>query len=397
LSGRLIDQESRYGAPNDPPLEAIFTRADGVYLWDLDGNRYLDFLSAQATVNQGHNHTRIAAAMVEQCLRLCLTSRDCRNDRLPPLLEKLCSLTGFDRALLLSSGSEAVDAALKAARRWGQEVKGIRPGRAEVLAFNGNYHGHTTSLLGCGDGPGQAGFGPFAPGFRVLPYGDLAALDAAMGPGTCAVLVEPVQGEAGVVLPPRGFLRGLRELCDRHRVLLIADEVQSGMGRTGRLLAFEHEGIRPDGAAVGKALSGGFYPVSAFLASEELMAMVSPGDQGGTFGGNPLACAVASAALDVLVEERLIDHAAELGAYLQERLRSLDSPRIRGVRGLGLWAGIELQAAPGEARELCAALRREGLLCRETHGRTLHLAPPLVITREQLDWGLGRLSAVLAG
>jgi len=396
LPSRLIDQENRFGADQDHPGDLVCTRADGAYVWDVQGRRYMDLIAGCGAVAQGHNHTRIAAAMVEQCLRLCLNSRTCRNDRLPPLLDRLCTLTGFPRALLLSTGSEAVEAAVKAVRRWGYRAKGIAPGRAEIIVFTGNVHGLTTTLAGLSDWPERTeDFGPFTPGFRIVPYGDLAAARAAVGPGTCAILVEPVQGGAGVVVPPKGFLRGLREVCDSHRLLLIADEIQCGLGRTGKLFAFEHEGIRPDGVALGNALSGGFYPVSALLGSQDLMAGFTPGAHASTYGGNPLACAVASAALDVLADEKLIDRSAELGAYLLEQLRAMESPLVREIRGLGLWAGIELHPEAGPPAGICAALLQEGLLCKETRGQTLRLSPPLVITREQLDWALGKLKLVL--
>jgi ornithine--oxo-acid transaminase len=398
LPSRLIDQEARYGADNYQPFDVVLTRADGPYVWDVQGSRYMDFLAGYGAVSQGHNHTRIAAAMVEQCLRLCLTSRSFRNDRLPPLLEKLCTLTGFARALLMNSGAEAVETAIKAVRRWGYQHKGISPDRAEIIAFSGNFHGRTTTLVGFSDSPESTqGFGPFTPGFRVVPYGSLAAVKAATGPNTCGILVEPVQGEAGVVVPPKGFLRGLREWCDSQRIMLIADEVQSGLGRTGKLFAFEHEGIRPDGITIGKALSGGFYPVSALLGSQELMGGFTPGSHGSTFGGNPLACAVASAALDVLVDEKLVDRSAELGAYLLEQLRAMDRSRVKEIRGIGLWAGIELRPEAGGARRICEALRQEGLLCKDSHDHTIRLSPPLIITREQLDWALGKLKLVLEG
>jgi len=396
LPSRFIDQETRYGANLYDPCEVVLARADGAYVWDVQGNRYLDLLAGGGAVNQGHNHTRIAAAMVEQCLRQGLATRAFRHDRLPPLLEKLCSLTGFDRALLMTSGAEAVETAVKAARKWGYQVKGIPAGKAEIIVFSGNDHGSTTTLSGCSDRPARSqGFGPPTPGFRLVPYGDLAAVKAAAGPATCAVLVEPMQGEAGVVLPPKGFLRGLRDLCDSRRILLIADEIHCGLGRTGKLFAFEHEGIRPDGATLGKALSGGFYPVSAFMATDGLMGVFTPGTHASTYGGNPLACAVASAALDVLVDEKLVDRSAELGAYLLERLRALESQRVREIRGIGLWAGIQLRPGAGDAREVCAALRQEGLLCGESGGQCIRLSPPLVITRDQLDWALGKLKTVL--
>lgn len=389
LSSRLIDQETRYGADIGHPHELVCTRADGPYVWDVRGGRFMDCLAGDGAVAQGHNHTRIAAAMVEQCLRLCLPSRTLRNDRLPPLLEKLCALTGFAQALLLDSGADAVESAILAVRRWGFQHKGIPPGRAEIIAFSGNFHGRTSTLAGLGDGAGGA------PGFRIVPYGNLTAVRAALGPETCGILLEPIQGEAGVLVPPKGFLRGLRDLCDGRRIMLVADEIQSGLGRTGKLFAFEHEGIRPDAAAIGNGLSGGFYPVSALLGTQELMGVLTPGSHGSTFGGNPLACAVASAALDVLVDEKLVDRSAELGAYLQEQLRAMESSRVKEIRGLGLWAGIELRPGAGRARTLCAALLQEGLICGESGERTLRLSPPLALTREQLDWALARLKLVL--
>lgn len=392
----LINLEARYGAHNYHPLDVVVERGQGVYLWDVEGKRYMDFLSAYSAVNQGHNHPRIAQALVEQASRLALTSRAYRNDRFPPLLEKLCTLTGFDMALLMNSGAEAVETAIKAARKWGYDLKGIRYPDAEIVTFQGNFHGRTTTIVGFSSDPDSTScFGPFTPGFRSVPYGDLQAARAAVGPRTCAVLVEPVQGEAGVIIPPRGFLRGLRELCDEAGVLLILDEIQSGLGRTGRMFAFEQEGIRPDGVTIGKALSGGFYPVSAFLARAEVMDVFTPGIHGSTYGGNPLACAVASAALDVIVEERLPERAAELGRHLSQRLGALRSPYVRATRSIGLWAGIDLYASAGGARQYCLALRDRGILCKDTHEHTIRLAPPLVITREELDWALDQFEDVL--
>ena len=394
----LIALENRYGAHNYHPLDVVVERGEGVYLWDVDGKRYMDFLSAYSAVNQGHNHPRIAEALIAQARRLALTSRAFRNDRFPPLLEKLCTLTGFDMALLMNSGAEAVETAIKAVRKWGYDRKGIAYPEAEIVTFEGNFHGRTTTIVGFSTDPDSTNrFGPFTPGFVTVPYGDLEAARAAIGPKTCAVLVEPIQGEAGVLIPPPGFLKGLRKLCDEAGVLLILDEIQSGLGRTGRLFAFEHEGIRPDGVTIGKALSGGFYPVSAFLASKEVMDVFTPGIHGSTFGGNPLACAVASAALDVLVEERLVENAATLGRHLAERLGQLRSPKVKAVRCLGLWAGIDLHESAGGARKYCLALKDRGMLCKDTHTHTIRLAPPLVITKDQLDWAVDQLQAVLAG
>ena len=392
----LIDQENKYGAHNYHPLDVVAERGEGVYLWDVEGKRYMDFLAAYSAVNQGHNHPRIAEAMIAQATRLALTSRAFRNDRFPPLLEKLCKLTGFDKALLMNSGAEAVETAIKAARKWGYDVKGIPYPEAEIVVAEGNFHGRTTTIVGFSTDPDSTSkFGPFTPGFKIVTYGELSAVEAAINERTCAVFVEPIQGEGGVVIPPKGYLKGLRELCDRKGVLLILDEIQSGLGRTGKLFAFEHEGIRPDGTTIGKALSGGFYPVSAFLASDAVMNVFTPGIHGSTYGGNPMACAIASAALDVLVDEKLVEHAAELGVHLAARLAALSSAKVKETRCLGLWAGIELREDAGGARKYCYALKDRGLLCKDTHTHTIRLAPPLVITREQLDWAVDQIEAVL--
>ena len=393
----LIETENKYGAHNYHPLDVVVERGEGVYLWDVEGKRYMDFLAAYSAVNQGHNHPRIAEALIAQARRLALTSRAFRNDKFPPLLEKLCKLTGFDRALLMNSGAEAVETALKGVRKWGYDVKKIPQGQAEIIVFEGNFHGRTTTIVGFSTDPDSTtGFGPFTPGFRIVKYGDLEAVRAAITPNTCAILVEPIQGEGGVVIPPPGYLKGLRQLADQNRVLLILDEIQSGLGRTGKLFAFEHEGIRPDGVTIGKALSGGFYPVSAFLAKNEVMDVFTPGIHGSTYGGNPLACAIASAALDVLVDEKLVEHTAELGQHLEQRLAGLRSPLVKETRCLGLWAGVELVPSAGGARPYCYKLKDRGLLCKDTHTHTIRLAPPLVITKEQLDWAVDQIEAVLA-
>jgi ornithine--oxo-acid transaminase len=392
----LIETETRYGSHNYHPLDVVCERGEGVFLWDVEGKRYMDFLASYSAVNQGHNHPRIAQALVAQAGKLALTSRAFRNDRLPGFLEKLCKLTGFDKALPMNSGAEAVETAIKASRKWGYDVKGIPYPDAEIVVAEGNFHGRTTTIVGFSTDPdSQSRFGPFTPGFRVVRYGEVEAIRAAVTPRTCAVLVEPIQGEGGVVIPPKGYLRGIREICDRNRVLMILDEIQSGLGRTGKLFAFEHEGIRPDGVTMGKALSGGFYPVSAFLARAEVMDVFTPGIHGSTFGGNPLACAVGVAALDVLIEEKLIEHAAELGPHLDARLKAIRSPLVKETRCLGLWAGVELVPEAGGARKYCYALKDRGLLCKDTHTNTIRLAPPLVITREQLDWAVDQIEAVL--
>jgi ornithine--oxo-acid transaminase len=395
-SARFIDQEDEYGAHNYHPLDVVCTKGEGVHLTDVDGKRYMDFLAAYSAVNQGHNHPRIAEAMIAQIRTLALTSRAFRNDRFPPLLEKLCRLTGFEKALLMNSGAEAVETAIKATRKWAYDVKGVEYPKAEIIVAEGNFHGRTTTIVGFSTDPdSQSRFGPFTPGFKVVPYGDLQAVADAITPNTAAIFMEPIQGEAGVLIPPAGFLKGLRDLADRNHCLLVLDEIQSGFGRTGKLFAFEHEGIRPDGITVGKALSGGFYPVSAFLSTREVMDVFTPGIHGSTYGGNPLACAAASAALDVLVDEQLVERSAELGAHFQARLEGMRSPKIQAIRCRGLWAGIDLTEAAGPAKAYCYALKERGLLCKDTHVRTLRLAPPLIITREQLDWAVDQLQAVL--
>ncbi len=388
--------ESAYGARNYKPLDVVLTRGEGVWVWDVDGRRYLDCLSAYSAVNQGHCHPRILEAMVAQAGRLTLTSRAFRNDQLGPFYEELCALTGSHRALPMNSGAEAVESALKVARKWGYEVKGVPADRAEVIVAEGNFHGRTLAIVGFSTDEGsRRNFGPFAPGFRVVPYGDADALAAAITPHTVAVLLEPIQGEAGVIVPPAGYLRRARELCTRHNVLFVLDEIQTGLGRTGRLLAEEHEGVEADLTLVGKALSGGFYPVSAVLSNAEAMDVLRPGEHGSTFGGNPLACAVARASLRVLVEEGMVENAERVGARLREGLWALGRGLVDDVRGRGLLIGVELDAAAGGARPYCEALRARGVLCKETHEHTIRVAPPLVLTDDQCDWALEQFAAVL--
>ena len=393
----LIARETQYGAHNYHPLDVVCTRGEGVFLTDVDGKRYMDFLAAYSAVNQGHNHPKIGEAMIAQIKTLALTSRAFRNDQFPPLLEKLCRLTGFEKALLMNSGAEAVETALKAMRKWGYDKKGIEYGKAEIIVAEGNFHGRTTTIVGFSTDPDSTSrFGPFTPGFVIVPYGDLEAVRRAITPNTCAIFMEPIQGEGGVVIPPKGFLQGLRKLADESNSLLVLDEIQSGLGRTGKLFAFEHEGIRPDGITIGKALSGGYYPVSAFLANDAVMDVFTPGIHGSTYGGNPLACAVASAALDVLVDEQLVERAAELGLHLEQRLRSMKTDKVQEVRCIGLWAGVQLHPEAGGARKYCYALKDRGMLCKDTHVDTIRLAPPLVITQEQIDWAVDQLEAVLS-
>lgn len=393
-----IELENRYGAHNYKPLDVVIARGRGVWVWDVEGRQYMDFLSAYSAVNQGHCHPRILRALVEQAGRITLTSRAFRNDQLPLLEKELCELTGYDMVLLMNSGAEAVETAIKAVRKWGYQVKGVPAGQAEIITCAGNFHGRTTTIVGFSTEPQyREGFGPFTPGFVTIPYGDAAALERAITANTVAFLVEPIQGEGGVVVPPEGYLRQVREICSRHNVLFVADEIQAGLGRTGKLFCCDWEGVRPDVMVIGKALSGGFYPVSATLASREILGVFRPGDHGSTFGGNPLGCAVAREALKVLVEEGLIERSAELGQYFKGRLERLESEHIQEVRGRGLLIGVELKRAAGGARCFCEALKEQGLLCKETHENVIRFAPPLVVTKEELDWALERIEPVLTG
>jgi len=388
-----IELENLYGAHNYNPLDVVIERAEGVWVYDVDGRRYLDCLAAYSAVNQGHCHPKILRTLKEQAEKVTLTSRAFRNEQLPLLYQDLHQLTGFEMALPMNSGAEAVETALKAARKWGYKVKGIARENAEIIVCANNFHGRTISVISfSSDDQYREGFGPFTPGFNVIPFGDAQALRRAITPNTCAFLVEPIQGEAGIVIPPAGFLKQAAEICRQNRVLLMTDEIQSGLGRTGKLFAYMHEGITPDVLIVGKALAGGFYPVSAVLASREVLGVFEPGDHGSTFGGNPLACAVARTALKVLIEEKLVERSAELGAYFLGLLRTLTSPNLKEVRGIGLWIGIELR---GPARPYCEALKEEGILCKETHERVIRIAPPLVITREEIDWAFQRIEGVI--
>jgi ornithine--oxo-acid transaminase len=391
-----ITLETQYNAKNYKPLDVVLERGEGIWVWDVDGNRYLDFLSAYSAVNQGHAHPRILKAMIDQASRLPLTSRAFRNNQLPLLAQQLCELTGYEKMLPMNSGAEAVETALKMARKWGYKVKGVADGCAQIIVCSGNFHGRTTTIVGFSDEPQyQDGFGPFTPGFVIVPYGDITALEAAITPHTVAFLLEPIQGEGGVIIPPEGYLKKARELCTRHNVLLITDEIQTGLGRTGKLFASEWEDVRPDAITIGKALSGGFYPVSAVLADKDLISVFNPGDHGSTFGGSPLAAAVARAALSVIVDENLIENACVQGDYLMGRLARIESPHIKEVRGRGLLIGVELHASAGGARRFCEALKEEGLLCKETHDNVIRFAPPLVINREDIDWAYDKIEKVL--
>jgi ornithine--oxo-acid transaminase len=389
----LIALEDRYGAHNYHPLDVVVERAAGAWVYDTEGRRYLDLLAAYSAVNQGHCHPAIFQAMCRQAEKVTLTSRAFRNNQLPLLYRDLHALTGFDMALPMNSGAEAVETALKAARKWATVVKGVPEGHAEIIVAANNFHGRTIAIVGfSSDDQYRSGFGPFPSGFRTVPFGDIAALRAAITPNTAAFLVEPIQGEGGIIVPPAGYLAAAAALCREHNVLLLCDEIQSGLGRTGKLFAYMHDNITPDVVIIGKALSGGYYPISAVLSSREVLGVFSPGDHGSTFGGNPLACAIARAALNVIVDEDLCARSAELGEYALHFLRTLRSPHIKEIRGKGLWIGIELNSS---ARPFCEALKARGVLCKETHEHVIRLAPPLVISRADLTWGLEQLRAVL--
>lgn len=393
-----IELEERYSARNYHPLPVVLVRGEGVYLWDDKGNRYMDMMSAYSAVSHGHRHPRLVDALKSQVDKLAVTSRAFHSDKLGPFLKRACELTGMARALPMNTGAEAVETALKAARKWAHKVKGVPEGKAEIIVCDGNFHGRTISIISfSAEHQYKDGFGPFPPGFKGIKYGDPGALEAAITPNTAAFLVEPIQGEAGIVVPPDGYLRRCAEICKQNNVLLIADEIQTGLGRTGALLACEHEGIRPDGLTLGKALGGGLLPVSLFLAREDVMGVFNPGDHGSTFGGNALASAVALEALDVLVDDHLAERSAQLGEYLLQALRDIPSQVIKEVRGRGLFIGLELDPARVSARRVCEQLMARGILSKETHQTVVRLAPPLVITKEQLDWALEQLRAVLVG
>jgi ornithine--oxo-acid transaminase len=392
----LIALETRYGARNYDPLDVVLTRGEGVFVWDVAGRRYLDCLSAYSAVNQGHRHPQILAAMIEQAGRLTLTSRAFRNDQLPLFYEELCALTRSHKALPMNSGAEAVESALKIARKWAYQVKGVPKDRAEVIVCANNFHGRTIAIVGFSTDPASRdGFGPFPPGFRIIPFGDAEALAAAITPDTAAFLVEPIQGEAGVIIPPDGYLRRVREICRAENVLLILDEIQTGLGRTGRLLAEEHEGIEADLTLIGKALSGGFFPVSAVISNAEAVSVLHPGEHGSTFGGAPLACAVARAALKVLIEEGMIENAAHIGARLQAALAAIPAASVRAVRGRGLMLAVELHPEAGGARPVCERLQALGVLAKETHEHVIRVAPPLILTADQADWIAEQFAAAL--
>ncbi len=391
-----IELEERYGAHNYHPLDVVLTRGVGVWVYDADGRRYLDCLSAYSAVNQGHVHPKILAAMQEQAKKITLTSRAFRNDQLALFYKELSDLTGYEMSLPMNSGAEAVETALKLARKWAYQVKGIPRYEAEIITCAGNFHGRTITTISFSTEPlYRDDFGPFTPGFLTVPYGDASAIEKVINPNTAAVFLEPIQGEGGVIVPPTGYLSRVARLCKKNNVLLIADEIQTGLGRTGKLFACQHEEVRPDVTVVGKALSGGFYPVSAVLADRALLGLFTPGEHGSTFGGNPLATAIARAALKVIVEEKLVERAAQMGEYFIEQLSEIPSPHVREVRGKGLLIGVELKRESGGARRFCEALQGKGILAKETHEHVIRFAPPLVIDEETIDWALPRIREVL--
>ncbi|GAB7023973.1 ornithine--oxo-acid transaminase [Salidesulfovibrio brasiliensis] len=392
----LIELENRYGAHNYKPLDVVLTKGEGVWVYDVEGKRYLDCLSAYSAVNQGHCHPRILKAMTDQAAKLTLTSRAFRNDQLGPFYKEICALTNSHKVLPMNSGAEAVETVIKAVRKWGYAHKKVEPEKAEIIVCSNNFHGRTITIVGFStDEQYKEGFGPFTPGFKVVEFGNAEALENAITQNTVGFLVEPIQGEGGVIVPPEGYLKRCREICDQHEVMLIFDEIQTGLGRTGKLFAEEHDGIEADATLVGKALSGGFYPISAVLSNDDILNVFMPGDHGSTFGGNPLACAVAREALKVLQDENLIQHAETLGNYFMDQLRAFNSPYVKEVRGKGLLVGVELTPETGPARPFCEKLMKAGLLCKETHETVIRFAPPLVITKEQLDWALGEIEKVL--
>jgi len=391
-----IDLEARYCAQNYLPLPVVITHAEGVHLWDDAGKKYLDMMSAYSAVSHGHADPRLVRLVTEQVAKLSVVSRAFHTDKLGPFLERACELTGQDMALPMNSGAEAVETAIKAARKWAYTVKGVAHDQAEIIACTGNFHGRTIAIVAMSDEPQyQSGFGPFPAGFRIVEYGNFKALEAAINENTAAFLVEPIQGEGGIIVPPEGYLKAAQQLCRKHNVLLIADEIQTGLGRTGKFLACEHEGVQPDGLILGKALGGGILPVSLFLARRDVMQVFTPGDHGSTFGGNPLAAAVGLEALNIIVEDDLVGRSAARGDYLIKALRDINSPLISDIRGRGLFVGIEIDPSLATARSVCEALMARGLLSKETHDTVVRLAPPLIISEAEIDWAVLQIRDVL--
>ncbi len=395
-SDDYIRLENKYGASNYKPLDVVLSRGEGIWVWDVEGRKYMDCLSSYSAVNQGHCHPKILSALKEQAEKLTLVSRAFHSDQLGPFYQEVCERTKSHSVLPMNSGAEAVETAIKAVRKWGYQEKKVAPGQAEIIVCENNFHGRTLTIIGFStEEQYKDGYAPFTPGFKIIPFGDAEALEAAITPNTVGFLVEPIQGEGGVIVPPTGYLKSVREICDQNNVMLVLDEIQTGLGRTGKLFAEEHEDIESDLTLIGKALSGGFYPVSAVLSNKEVLGVFKPGDHGSTFGGNPLACAVARAALSVLFEEKMIENAAVQGKYFQKRLKEIKSPHIKEVRGKGLLIGVELFPEAGGARKFCEALRDKGILCKETHTHVIRLAPPLIIQQNELNWALERIREVL--
>ncbi|RLC18102.1 MAG: ornithine--oxo-acid transaminase [Deltaproteobacteria bacterium] len=396
-TSEYINLENEYGAGNYKPLDVVLTRGEGVWVWDVDGNKYLDCLAAYSAVNQGHCHPKILKAMIDQAKKLTLTSRAFRNDQLPLLYEELCLLTNSHKVLPMNSGAEAVETAIKCVRKWGYEVKGVEKNKAEIIVCANNFHGRTLAIVGFStDENARDNFGPFPPGFKIIPFGNAETLEKVITKNTAAFMVEPIQGEAGVIIPPEGYFKKVKEICEQNNVILILDEIQTGLGRTGTLLAEEHEGIEADLTLIGKALSGGFYPVSAVLSNKEVLEILQPGQHGSTFGGNPLACSVARAALKVLVDEGMIENAKEMGAYFLSELKKIKNKNIKDIRGRGLMIAIEFhEGTKGGARAIAEKLKALGILCKETHTDTIRFAPPLVIKKEEVKWALKRIKQVL--
>jgi ornithine--oxo-acid transaminase len=396
LNAEFIERENHVNARNYDPIPVVISHGEGVWLWDVEGNRYMDMLSAYSAISHGYVHPRISKTLIEQASRVAVCSRAVYHDKMSDFLERLCQLLGQDQALMMNSGAEAVETAIKAARRYGYQVKGIPIDQAEIIVMEGNFHGRTLGLISFSSTESyKKDFGPFLPGFKIIPYGDIDALRVAITANTCAVLTEPIQGEGGIIIPPKGWLKSTEILCKENDVLLLVDEIQSGLGRTGQMLAADHEDVKPDIVILGKALGGGFLPVSAIAGHKKVMSLFNPGSHGSTFGGNPLAAAVGKEALETLIDERLIEKSAELGDYFLKGIKNINSPYITAVRGLGLWIGIDIDPAKSAARTLCMKLLKEGIIARDTHKITIRLAPPLVITKEQIDWALDRIEKVL--
>lgn len=393
---QYIEQMEHYCAHNYHPLPVVLNKGKGIYVWDVEGRKYMDMLSAYSAVSQGHCHPRIRKAMIEQSSRITLTSRGFHNDQTGEFLEKLCKLTGYEKALPMNSGAEGVETALKAARKWGYTIKGVEEDKAEIIVCQNNFHGRTITIISMStEHQYKFGFGPHTIGFTVIPFGDAAALEKAITKNTVAFLFEPIQGEGGVIVPPEGYLKHVREICTKNNILMIADEIQTGLSRTGKLFACHHENVKPDITIIGKALGGGFYPISAIVCDHAIMQIFTPGDHGSTFGGNPLAAAIGIAALDVLVNEKLAEKAEELGNYFMKKLREIDSPHIKEIRGKGLLIGVEIKESSGKAMDFCMKLMKEGVLCKDTHHQVMRFAPPLVITKEEIDWAIEKITKVL--